>query len=108
MNSLVLGLTPLRTTPRARPSRRRLAFATPSSQVNSASQDSPTFTTEQTPVGTLVKHATGDSSGQIGVVVSRKMSDQTKLDIIWTSDGATEIGLFTKLDHFMQILIILE
>ena len=43
--------------------------------------------------GTLVTHIEIDDaqrSGEVGVVLTPNSSDQTKLDILWTSDGATE------------------
>ena len=92
MQSLVLGSTPLRTQ-----SRRRL-FATPLQQTpqhqvqmpSSSPAASSGAVTLETSVGTLVDHVVLEGntrSGQLGVVLGKTVTDTTKLDILWTTDG---------------------
>ena len=94
IHSMILGTTPLKTK-----SQRRL-FGTPAvtSQAVAATTPVPTSVasspiTATTKAGTLVKHvklAEAARSEQLGVVVGTTVSDTSKVDILWTTDGKTE------------------
>ena len=104
MHSMILGATPIRTK-----SRRRLfrtpststpitpapvRASTPASAVVAAPAPAPAnaITIESKP-GTLIQHAeiTGNArSNQLGVIVSKNVTDANKLDVLWTTDGTTE------------------
>ena len=101
---MILGATPIRTK-----SRRRLfrtpststpitpapvRALTPASAVVAAPAPAPAnaITIESKP-GTLIQHAeiTGNArSNQLGVIVSKNVTDANKLDVLWTTDGTTE------------------
>ena len=94
MQSLVLGATPIRDV-----SRRQL-FSTPIAHIISQpfaqSQQQPVAAqqiTATTSAGTFIRHIQVDGNQratQLGTITGTTFTDNTKLDVIWTSDGATE------------------
>jgi hypothetical protein len=94
MHSMILGTTPLKTK-----SQRRL-FGTPAVTPPAAATTTQvpasavlSVITATTSAGTLVKHvklAEATRSEQLGVVVGTTVSDTSKVDILWTTDGKTE------------------